>query len=191
MFTTLQLFIPIRTFSDCMDSLQDLPNHLCVREVKKWYIKLLMKMLKEEAEDHEELTAPLLVVCSATKDGFKQRASHTYTYQVVGGVQHFTAICHINEGEGCQKITARRCAVYGQGLSTEATLTIAQQHNLYNQIQRTITFPEIAAACKRVLFQKRGNVTMENMIPLCHATTPRSTEIGRKPACAFASPYKW
>ena len=80
------MFIPIRTFNDCMDSLQDLPDHLCVRKVKKWYIKLLMKMLKEEAEDHEELTAPLLVVCSATKDGFKQRASHTYTYQVVGGV---------------------------------------------------------------------------------------------------------
>ena len=71
-----------------MDNLRDPPDHLHVREFKKWYINLLMKMLKEEAEDHEELTAPLLVVCSATKDGFKQRASHTYTYQVVGGVQY-------------------------------------------------------------------------------------------------------
>ena len=112
-----------------------------------------MKMLKEAAEDLEELTAPLLVVCSATKDVFKQTASHMYTYQVVGGVQRFTAICHINEGEGCRKITARQCAVYGQGLSTEAILKIAQQHNLYNQIQRMTTFREIAAACRRVLFQ--------------------------------------
>ena len=75
--------------------------------MKEWYVKLLMKMLQEEAEDHEELTAPLLVVCSATKDAFKQRACQTYTYQVVGGVQRFTAICRINEGEGCRKITAR------------------------------------------------------------------------------------
>ena len=153
MFTTLPLFIPIGTFDVSMDSLRDPPDHLRVREVKEWYVKLLMKMLKEEAEDHEELTAPLLVVCSATKDAFKQRACQTYTYQVVGGVQRFTAICRINEGDGCRKITARRCAVYGQGLSTEAILTIAQQHNLYNQIQRTTTFPEIAAACRRVLFQ--------------------------------------
>ena len=141
------------TFDVSMDNLQDPPDHLRVREVKEWYVELLMKMLKEEAQDHEDLTAPLLVVCSATKDDFKQRASHTYTYQVVGGVQRFTAICRINKVEGSRKITARRCAVYGQGLSTEAILTIAQQHNQYNQIQRTTTFPEIAAACRRLSFQ--------------------------------------
>ena len=122
-----------------MDNLQDPPDHLRVREVKEWYVDLLMKMLKEETEDHEELTAPLLVVCSVTKESFQQKASQTYTYQVVGGVQRFTAICRINETEGCRKIPTRRCAVYGQGLSTEAILTIAQQHNHYNQIQRSTT----------------------------------------------------
>lgn len=76
-----------------------------------------MKMPKEEAEDNEELTAALLVVCSV---------------------------------EGCQKITVRQCVVHGQDLSIEAILTIAQQHNHYNQIQRTITFPKIAAACRRL-----------------------------------------
>ena len=135
-----------------MDNLQDPPDHLRVREVKEWYVKLLMKMLKEETEDHEELTAPLLVVCSVTKETFKQKMSHTYAYQVVGGVQRFTAICRINEADSCRKIVTRRCAVYGQGLSTEAILTIAQQHNQYNQIQRSTTFPEIAAACRRLAF---------------------------------------
>ena len=61
-----------------MDNLQDPPYHLHVLEVKKWYVELLMKMLEEEAEDHEELTADLLVVCSATKDVFKQRACHKW-----------------------------------------------------------------------------------------------------------------
>ena len=104
-----------------MDNLRDPPDHLHVREVKKWYVKLLMKMLKEKAEDHEELPAPLLVVCSATKDAFKQRAGHTHTHQVVEGVQRFTAICRINKVEGCWKITARQCAVYGQGSSQSST----------------------------------------------------------------------
>lgn len=49
-----------------MDNLRDPPDHLHVLEVKEWYVKLLMKMLKEEAEDHEELTAALLMICSAT-----------------------------------------------------------------------------------------------------------------------------
>ncbi len=123
-----------------------------MREVKEWYVNLLMKMLQEDSQDHEELTAPLLVICSVTKEAFKQKASHTYTYQVVGGVQRFTAISKINEAGGLRKITTRRCAVYGQGLSPEAILAIAQHHNHYNQIQRSTTFPEIAAACRRLAF---------------------------------------
>ena len=62
-----------------MDNLRDPPDHLHVREVKKWYVKLLMKTLKEKAEDLEELPAPLLVVCSATKDVFKAESkSHIH-----------------------------------------------------------------------------------------------------------------
>lgn len=140
------------TFTINVDNLQDPPDYLRVREVKEWYVNLLIQMFEEESEDHEELTAPLLVICSVPKDVFKQKASHTYTYQVVGGVQRFTAISRINESEGARKITTRRCAVYGQGLSTEGILTIAQQHNQYNQIQRTTTFPEIAAVCRRLAF---------------------------------------
>ena len=115
-------------------------------------MKLLMQMFKDEAEDHEELTAPLLVVCSVTKEEFQLKASHTYTYQVVGGVQRFTAISRLNELVGSRKITTRRCAIYGKGLPSEGILAIAQQHNQYNQIQRSTTFPEIAAVCRRLAF---------------------------------------
>ncbi len=71
-------------------------------------------MLKDDSKDHEELTAPLLVICSVTKEAFKQKASHTYTYQVIGGEQRFTAISRINDEGGFRRIETRRCAVYAQ-----------------------------------------------------------------------------
>ena len=53
---------------------------------------------------------------------------------------------------GARKITSRKCAVYGSGLSRSALLVLAKQHNEFNQIQRTTRFPEIAACCRRLLF---------------------------------------
>ena len=102
--------------------------------------KLLTQIFKDEAEDHEELTAPLLATCSVSKEVFKLKASHISTYQIVG-VQHFTAILRLNELVGSRKITTRRCAVYGKRLSPEGLLALAQQYNQYKQIQRSTTFP--------------------------------------------------
>ena len=47
--------------------------------------------------------------------------------------------------------------VYGKGLQRSAALTLARQHNEYNQIQRMTTFPEIAASCRRLLFERFGS----------------------------------
>lgn len=44
------------------------PQHLQVREVKEWYVDYLVGMLSEEKDDHEDLTAPLLVIASADKE---------------------------------------------------------------------------------------------------------------------------
>lgn len=57
----------------------------------------------------------------------------------------------INE-RGGRKITFRKCAVYGRGLTRQAALTLARQHNEYNQIQRNTSFPEMASCCRRLLF---------------------------------------
>ena len=46
--------------------------------------------------------------------------------------------------------------MYGKGLQRSATLALARQHNEYNQIQRVTTFPEIAASCRRLLFEQFG-----------------------------------
>ena len=109
-------------------------------------------MLSEEADDHEKLTAPLLVIASVSKKEFKDELVDKYTYQVIGGVQRFTAIAKINEsGEG-REIISRKCVVYGCDLSRRASLILAKQHNEYNQIQRSTTFAEIASSCRRLLF---------------------------------------
>ena len=139
------------TFRISIENLKDPPDYLRVRDVKEWYVKLLMSMLKEESEDYEDLTSPLLVICSVPKDSFKQKSTGDYTYQVIGGVQRFTAISRINEA-GERKIHARRCAVYGKGLSTKAILQISQKHNQVNLFQRSTTFPEIAGICRRLAF---------------------------------------
>ncbi len=135
-----------------VDCLVDPPEYLRVRDVKGWYVDYLKGMLSEEKEDHEDLTSPLLVICSVSKDSYQQRASLGYTYQVVGGIQRYTAITKVNAEGGSRKIHTRRCAVYGSGLSREQILVLAQQHNRFNQVQRSTTFPEIAAACRRLMF---------------------------------------
>ena len=62
---------------------------------------LLMKMLEGNTEvgydDYEELTAPLQVLWSVSKQDFKMRSLHTYTYEVVREIQRLTAISRLNE----------------------------------------------------------------------------------------------
>ena len=58
------------------------PPYLRVREVKEWYVDYLMTMLLEEENDHENLTAPLLVLASVTKADFQLKSLTNYTYEV-------------------------------------------------------------------------------------------------------------
>lgn len=55
-------------FSLPVDSLRDPPPHLRVRDVKEWYVDYLVGMLLEEDGDHEDLTAPLLVIASCSEE---------------------------------------------------------------------------------------------------------------------------
>lgn len=149
----------VGTFSLSITNLREPPEYLRIREVKEWYVELLMKILEgneEGCEDYEELTAPLLVICSVDKQEFKMKSLNTYTYQVVGGVQRFTAITRLMES-GRKKISDRRCTIYGAGLSEEAILKVAQHHNFCNQVQRRTTFVEVAATCRRLCFKHFGN----------------------------------
>ena len=63
-------------------TLKDPPAYLRVREVKAWYVDYLVRMLLEEEGDHENLTAPLLVVASVSKADFHQKNLAKYTYEV-------------------------------------------------------------------------------------------------------------
>jgi len=53
-----------------VEQLRDPPDILRIREVRDWYVEFLMKMFEgdgDSQQDYEELTAPLLVVCSENK----------------------------------------------------------------------------------------------------------------------------
>ena len=65
-----------------IDSLREPPDYLRVREVKEWFVEHLVGMLKAEDSDHEDLTAPLLVIASCTKEEFKLRNVQKHTYEV-------------------------------------------------------------------------------------------------------------
>lgn len=69
-----------------IDLLREPPDYLRVREVKEWFVKYLADMLREEESDHEDLTAPLLVIVSCDKDEFNPRHVHKYTYEVSGTI---------------------------------------------------------------------------------------------------------
>lgn len=128
-----------------------------------------MEMLLDEDRDHEDITSPLLVMASVSKQEFKSKNIHNYTYevcvpfttpieftsiciQVIGGIQRWNAICKINAMDQSRKIINRKCAVYDKLLTRAAALDLARQHNEYNSIQRTTTFPEVAACCRMLLF---------------------------------------
>ena len=119
--------------------------------MKNWYVDCLVDMLKEEETDHEEITAPFLVLASVSKGDFKEKCIDKYTYSVIGGAQRFSAILRVNES-GVRNIVNRRCVVYSSDLGKKATLVLARQHNEFNQIQRCTTFPELAASCRRLMF---------------------------------------
>lgn len=53
-----------------------------MREVKDWYVDYLANMLHEDKGGHEDLTAPLLVIASVSKDEFQERNIGKYTYEV-------------------------------------------------------------------------------------------------------------
>ena len=42
-----------------------------------------------------------------------------------------------------RKITTRKCAIYGKGMTRPAALVLARQHNEFNSIQRCTSFPEM------------------------------------------------
>ena len=142
------MHIHVGTYSFNISSLREPPEYLKLREVKEWYVELLMKMLVGDTEegynDYEEPTAPLLVLCPIRKQDFKMRLLHTYTYQIVGGIQRLTAISRLNESEQ-KEIRERHCSVYGAGLTEEAIISVHTPHFL-NQMHQHTTFVEVAAA---------------------------------------------
>ena len=46
-------------------------------------IEYLVEVLLEEQGDHEDLTAPLLVIASVSKNDFKSKYLNSYTYEVI------------------------------------------------------------------------------------------------------------
>ena len=73
---------------------------------------------------------------------------------MIGGIQRLTAILKLNSMEQVKrhKILTRSCTVYGSGLTDQAAIVLAKQHNEFNAIQRSTSFPEVAACCRRIMF---------------------------------------
>ena len=65
-----------------LEKLCDPPDYLRIRDVKDWYVDFVAESLKDEGNDHEELTSPLLVIASVSKSEFRDKNISKYTYQV-------------------------------------------------------------------------------------------------------------
>ena len=59
--------------------LREPPRYLRIRQIKEWYVEFLTKMLMDEGADHEDITAPLLVIASVPKEEFRQKKTE-YVY---------------------------------------------------------------------------------------------------------------
>ena len=71
--------VNIGVFNLPVNSLREPPLFLRVREAKSWYVDYLAGMLLEDKGDHEDLTAPLLVLASVGKQEFEERSIGRYT----------------------------------------------------------------------------------------------------------------
>ena len=103
---------------------------------------------KKENNDHEEMTAPLVVVANVTKEKLHTRDLNSYTFDVIGGIHRYLALLKIKG----QNTLTRKCAIYGAELSRNAILRLANQQNEINKIQRATTLAEVAATCRRLMF---------------------------------------
>ena len=72
----------IGEFNIDMEKLSDPPDYLRIRDVKELYMNFIAEGLKDEENDHEELTSPLLVIASVNKSEFRDKNISKYTYQV-------------------------------------------------------------------------------------------------------------
>ena len=79
---TMDVLVSLGTYQIPIEQLHEPPPCLQVREVKQWYVDYLVKMLQNDLDDHEDLTAPLLVVTSVKKKQFSTANIDKYTYQV-------------------------------------------------------------------------------------------------------------
>jgi len=62
--------------------LREPPQYLRVREMKAWYVDYLVSKMLDDKDDHEDITAPLLVIASVSKGEFKLKHLHNYSYEV-------------------------------------------------------------------------------------------------------------
>ena len=127
--------------------------------------------LRKDNRDLEELTPPLLVLASTSKEDFWTKDMSSYTFQVVGGVHSFLAILKINE-DSHKKITTRKCAIYGTGLSCNAILRLGAQH-------LSPKLPQLLAVGSCLFILVKGWKMMANRHRKNHVTTPRSIGTGR------------
>lgn len=131
------------------------PENLQIRDIKEWYVDYLVHQMKNGDCEGESLTSPMVVVSSCTKTTFDSSKLGDYSFQVIGGVQRFTAITKLNSPDVV--ITTRKCSIYGSETPTEVLLLLAKEHNNLNQIQRVSTFPEVAGVCHRLLKSHFGD----------------------------------
>lgn len=83
---TMTCILYIGVYMLPVSMLREPPQYLRVREIKEWYVEFLMKMIMDEGEDHEDITAPLLVIASVPKEEFRQKNLNMYSYEVCAHV---------------------------------------------------------------------------------------------------------
>ena len=85
------------TYNVSLDQLNSPSPLLRVREVKEWFVEYLAEELKKENNDHEEMTAPLVIIAKVTKEEFRTRDLSSYTFEVIEGVHRYLALLKIGQ----------------------------------------------------------------------------------------------
>lgn len=78
----MYIILYIGTFTLQVSHLKNTSPKYQIRDIKEWYVQYLATLLSEKDTDHEEPTAPLLVIASVAASSFQPRCLERYTYEV-------------------------------------------------------------------------------------------------------------
>ncbi|KAJ8018912.1 hypothetical protein HOLleu_42827 [Holothuria leucospilota] len=126
-----------------------------LRELRESFVSELMVQMRAFPG---HLYQPLCVIIDTLYDAslFRESNANGFHYKVIGGCHNFTAAVRLSELDPSEEVFKTRiCSIYGNDLSEEAVLWLANRHNKVGEYRHHMSLTEKIQLC-RYMFESVG-----------------------------------